>query len=200
MNAVAGDIKTNDAGLLQPEQMPGFRTWLENYGVAVRDGGAGQHFHVRIDGKRWLPVERGKAGVAVTPVAMRPLIDAYITATSPSTLLVAGADVTTLKGSTAPSPARPVIDRRTPRSADQIMSESVALATDKKRAREQQALERQYQADKQYLSDLRDDFAVHAPFSHGGFPNEPGDLERLVQLRWQYADLMMQARAAKVGD
>lgn len=53
--------------------------------------------------------------------------------------------------------------------------------------------------DAQYLSDLRDDFALHAPLTIPGFASRT-DLQDHVNARWEYADLMMAARAAKYGD
>ena len=71
---------TNDSGLLKADQMPAFRAYLASVpGVVVRDGGAGQFFHVRLpDLPRWLPIERGAAGVPVTPQQLRGLVDVFV--------------------------------------------------------------------------------------------------------------------------
>lgn len=51
----------------------------------------------------------------------------------------------------------------------------------------------------QYLSDLRDDLALHAPFNLPEcFTQE--QLERHIKCRWAYADLMIKHRTTKAGD
>ena len=62
-----------------------------------------------------------------------------------------------------------------------------------------QALKSAPTDDAQYLSDLRDDFALHAPITLTKNATKH-DLEVHVSNRWEYADMMMAARTTKAGD
>lgn len=161
----------NDIGLLNAEQMPDFRAFLASKGLPVRDGGGGQFFHVRLpDAPRWMPIERGRAGAPVTPVALRPYVDEF--ACLPSVYVLSD---TSRQFHLVPG----ALDRPATLSA---------VASFQGEAKNP-ALSR-------YLSDLRDDLALHAPV--------PWDrqltVEQNAMRRWEYADGMLATRTTQAGD
>lgn len=194
VQAVRSDIKSNDTRTLPQDLVIPFRAWLEARGVAVSDSGGGQYFRVRLEGQqRWLAIERGKGGAPVTPVALRNLIGDFLQ--DPSALVLR---------TVAPAPA--VSDENPNFQILPLGAVPAPAAANKPRVRCKgagcaKAVPPAPTEDAQYLSDLRDDFALHAPFSFDGLIHVNEEtLESLVQLRWQYADLMMKHRPPVYGD
>lgn len=161
----------NDIGLLTADQMPLFRAFLESKAVPVRDSGSGQFFHVRPPGSiRWLPIERGRAGAPVTPTVLRRFVDAF------------------LETSQAAQPDGPVR-----LVAVQSFTPLERPACSRQGTKETSASSA---ADQRYLSDLRDDLALHAPV-----PWDPEvSAEQNAIRRWKYADVMLATRTTKDGD
>lgn len=182
----------SDSAQLSIDQIQAFRKFLEACGLTVRDGSGDQFFHARLPGaKRWTPVERGRGGVPKTPGVLRTYLDNFLSVPAPAPEAVAssaGDGCTPML--CKPVQDLPVLDRCTkPSVTDQgsAITHRAYLLTDKEKA------------DAQYLRDLRDDFALHAPFGIPAFASR-ADLQGHVNARWEYADLMMEARTAKYGD
>ena len=162
----------NDTGMLNAEQVPAFRAFLVENGVEVRDSGAGQFCHVRLPQQsRWWPIERGRAGAPVTPEVLRGHINQFklrpSLATCPATITV------------PPLPGNAQFDNL-PAPVPAPVSPAGATITPLPR----------------YLSDLRDDFALHAPLVQ----QENESLAAFADRRWEYADVMISARTTKAGD
>lgn len=199
--AAPGASIVNDIGLLNAEQIPAFRVYLEESGLQVRDSGAGQFFHVRLpELPRWLPIERGRAGAPVTPDVLRPFVASFLKkpldsvmgevraarqAAERAVARAAFAQPVVVEPATDPSglalflgqaeaPARAAMAEVAPFVVDSLASTAEA----------------------QYLSDLRDDLALHAPLSWNGFES----LRDFAIRRWQYADMMLATRTTKAGD
>lgn len=205
-NVAATTTIVNDIGLVSAEQIPAFRAYLVESGLRVRDSGPGQFFHVcwAYSGRtRWLPIERGRAGAPVTPQLLRPLVDSFLK--NPLDRAVgevraerqAAERVVARAALDLPRECAPVEPLALDPASGQDKSFEVVVCT--KQGKSLEVIDiRKPDADAQYLSDLRDDFAVHAPtLAHFG---HVGDLAELVRLRWEYADLMMAARTTKAGD
>ena len=174
----------NDIGLMNAIKMPEFQKYLESAGHEVRTGGAGQFCHVRLrESARWLPIERGRGGAPVTPLALREEVNSFLHAQRSMLSGVLATEIAQRSGSRGKaSPSAPAANDPPPKSLVVSSNGETRAPID----------------DAQYLSDLRDDFAVHAPnldrFS------QTGDMADLVRLRWEYADLMMAARSNTSGD
>lgn len=192
----------NDIGLFDAQQIPAFRAFLEKQGLQVRDGGAGQFFHARLpDLARWLPIERGKAGAPVTPALLRSFVDQF---------------VYTLVESAPARAARQTAERAVARAALSLPRECApvehaesdpgetvictnALACRPPVSLQGSQVRKLPVEDAQYLSDLRDDFALHAPIPLGQFATDQDMRDNAIR-RFQYADLMMAARTTQAGD
>lgn len=191
MQQVAATTTVNDSGLVRADQIPAFRAYLVESGLQVRDApGAGQFFHVRSpDNARWLPIERGRAGAPVTPQVLRSYVDGFLRTPLDSAVGQVRAQRQAAERAVAraalalPAVVEPAPEPVPVPAAQVVSTQGVALKST---------------VDAQYLSDLRDDFAVHAPDMTRFCLI--GDLTELVRLRWEYADLMMAARTAKAGD
>ena len=204
--AALGAPIVNDTGLLNAEQIPAFRAYLVESGLQVRDSGAGQFFHVRLpELARWLPIERGRAGAPVTPDVLRPFIASFLKlplATAIGEVRAARQAAERAVARTAlvlPVECAPVEGLRIDPANGQDKSVETVVRCNKGAVQEVIDIRKPAMTDDaQYLSDLRDDFAVHAPnLAHFG---HIGDMTELVRLRWEYADLMMAARTTKAGD
>lgn len=162
-------IIVNDTGLLNADQVPAFRAFLEASGLEVRDSGAGQFFHFRLaDTKRWLPVERGRAGAPVTPNVLRPFIEQF---TGRPPRVVSPIQIVA---------ALPVAD-----AALKTREKPCSLSCQPRPAfKEPAPLDA-------YLSDLRDDLALHAPLQQ--LPKE--SVLAFAIRRWEYADVMLATRS-----
>lgn len=172
--AAATAIIVNDIGLLKAEQIPPFRTFLMANGVLARDAGAGQFCHVLLpDTTRWLPIERGRGGAPVTPANLRHLVDAFLEKQAEASK----AGPVTLVAVEAVAPAK-----EKPGCTRQCTAPGPARSP----------------AEQQYLDDLRDDFAMHAPIDLHS--DHPDDLRINAIRRWQYADMMMATRTTQAGD
>lgn len=211
----------NDTGLVSAEQIPAFRAYLEESGLQVRDAGAGQFFHVRwqYSGRtRWLPIERGRAGAPVTPQLLRPLVDRFLKnpldravgevraerqaaeravareALAQPTVVEALPGYTAAFKAQVEAPVRAALEAIAPfiEEPEAIKAPAAQLVSD-------QDVALASTADAQYLSDLRDDFALHAPITLPMNATAQDMVDNAVR-RWQYADLMMAARTAKAGD
>lgn len=204
-NVAATTTIVNDSGLVRADQIPAFRAYLEESGLQVRDApGAGQFFHVRSpDNARWLPIERGRAGAPVTPQVLRSYVDGFLRTPLDSAV----GQVRAQRQAAERAVARAALAQPTAVDVPAGNSDAplvlFAGVKEGKDGPEVRVSSRQGQTltspdDAQYLSDLRDDFAVHAP-NLGHFANV-GDLAELVRLRWEYADLMMAARTTQAGD
>ncbi|WP_219097602.1 hypothetical protein [Pseudomonas sp. UMAB-40] len=184
-------VMVNDIGLLNADQVPAFRAFLEKSGLQVRDSGAGQFFHFRLpDVRRWLPVERGRAGAPVTPDVLREYIcqfnkkplHAAMGAFRPP---VAGAIATPANSEPAGSASPALEPIRLVEPAVLSMAPLGARLEFKQPA----PLSR-------YLSDLRDDLALHCPLVQQH--NE--SVRSFAIRRWEYADVMLSTRSAQSGD
>jgi hypothetical protein len=170
---------------LNAEQIPAFRVYLEESGLLVRDSGAGQFFHVRLpELPRWLPIERGRAGAPVTPDVLRPFVASFLKKPLDSAI----GDVRAVRYAAERAVARAAL----------ALPVSVAPALESIPLIDPQ-LSPAPTDDAQYLSDLRDDFALHAPIPLPALFTQE-QFERHVKGRWAYADLMMAARTTKAGD
>lgn len=230
--AAPGASIVNDIGLLNAEQIPAFRVYLEESGLLVRDSGAGQFFHVRLpELPRWLPIERGRAGAPVTPDVLRPFVASFLKRPLDSVM----GEVRAARQAAERAVARAALAQPLTQLLEQAeapahaamnaVAELAPLAINAPVTHEFQSLGEQRAAqraltapapaaqtlkpaptdDAQYLSDLRDDFALHAPFTWNDINGtvagaEDDGLEYFVQLRWRYADLMLAARTTKAGD
>lgn len=177
-------IITNDYGLIQPHQVDSFRAWLDRSGCVTKDGGAGQFFHVKTS-LGWAPVQRGARNKVVTPLALRVVIGDYTKSmprpASPAAvnILVQAAEPSCAQTAANDAPvASRVLTLAGKNSGGQHSTPSPAPAP----ATEDDSL---------YLSDLRDDFAVHAylPMKK----DEP--LHDYALRRWEFASLMVQLRS-----
>lgn len=196
----------NDIGLIDAVQVPAFRAFLEQKGLQVRDGGAGQFFHARLaDLPRWLPIERGKAGAPVTPALLRSFVDQFVD--QRATPHGESAEARSVRQSAERAVARAALSL--PRECAPVEpAESepckTAICTNAVACRPPVTLQggqprKPPVEDAQYLSDLRDDFALHAPIAlPESFTTE--QLKRHIDGRWRYADLMMLARHTQAGD
>lgn len=212
MQAVQNDtIKANDNGLFAADMAGKFRKWLEANGYPVRDSGAGQFFQVRLpSGNRWLAVERGKGGSIVTPVVLREVIDTFLSGSVSAktlALAVASGNHTQTKPTQAATTA-PASNGATSKNFH-VMPVGTTLVHDAPGCKSQSCASAAPTPapveDAQYLSDLRDDFALHAPIPFPALYASTGlpvDEEMLVhvQLRWRYADLMMKYRTTMSGE
>ena len=194
-------------GSLSTEQLLEFRKFLEVGGLTVRDGSGDQFFHVRLPGSpRWVPVERGRGGAPVIRGGLQAYLDRFLSCPAPAmaALRVRAArpatelefPVEVVKALSHPRLGQhmqglPVIERST---NSPITDQGSAIHGDRQLCPTAKSVD-----DAQYLSDLRDDFAVHAPIFMPVSPSS-ADLENHVNARWEYADLMMAARTAKAGD
>ena len=183
--AAPGASIVNDIGLLNAEQIPDFRVFLEESGLQVRDSGAGQFFHVRLpELPRWLPIERGRAGAPVTPDVLRPFVASFLKKPLDSAI----GDVRA---------ARLTAERAVARAALALPVTVVSAAPDLEPI---PLIDPQLSPaptdDAQYLSDLRDDLALHAPVR---WDPELSDVQN-ANRRWEYADVMLAARTTKAGD
>lgn len=159
-------IIVNDIGLLTADQVPAFRDYLVSIGVEVRDAGAGQFCHVRLPG-----------AARWLPIE-RGRADAPVTPSAIRELVCDFHKKTLNEG-----PARRIAAAAGNMQLTQISSfqgeandSRLALST--------------------YLSDLRDDLALHAPLVQ--LANE--SLHAFAIRRWEYADLMLATRTTKAGD
>lgn len=194
-------------GSLSTEQLLEFRKFLEVCGLTVRDGSGDQFFHVRLPGSpRWVPVERGRGGAPVIRGGLQAYLDQFLScpapamealrvrAERPATELEFPVEV--VKALSHPQLGQhmrglPVIERCT---NSPITDQGSAIHGDRQLCPTAKSVD-----DAQYLSDLRDDFALHAPLPIPAFFSL-ADLQRNVNARWEYADLMMAGRTAKAGD
>lgn len=196
--AAPGATIVNDTGLLNAEQIPAFRAYLVESGLQVRDSGAGQFFHVRLpELARWLPIERGRAGAPVTPDVLRPFIASFLKLP----LATAIGEVRAARHAAERNVARAAL-------AQPVVAAPVAQFQEQAEAPARAAMadvapfvvdSLASTAETQYLSDLRDDFALHAPIPLPALFTQE-QFERHVKGRWAYADLMMAARTTKAGD
>lgn len=204
----------NDIALFSAEQIQAFREYLEESGLQVRDSGSGQFFHVRLpELSRWLPIERGRGGVPVTPEVLRPFVTSFLK-------FPLGSVRSDFRA------ARLAAERRVPRvalaqpvgqflekaeapahAAINTVKELSSQSINAPDAREFQSLGEQRAASRalkvaraqplsRYLSDLRDDLALHAPLVQ--LANE--SLRAFAIRRWEYADLMLATRTNMAGD
>jgi len=72
-------ISRNDYDLLPLDQVEPFQVWLSKHGCAIKQTGSGQHFQVMTT-LGWAPVQRGKQGAVVTPIALRSVIQDFLKA------------------------------------------------------------------------------------------------------------------------
>lgn len=196
--AAPGASIVNDIGLLNAEQIPAFRVYLEESGLQVRDSGAGQFFHVRLpELPRWLPIERGRAGAPVTPDVLRPFVASFLKKPLDSVMgevraarqaaerAVARAalalPVTVGTAGPALEPTRPV----EPEQSVVTSLQGVAFSKPAPLPR--------------YLSDLRDDLALHAPIPLVEHATDE-DMRNNAIRRWKYADVMLATRTTTAGD
>ena len=156
----------NDIGLLTADQVPAFRDYLVSKGVEVRDAGAGQFCHVRLPG-----------AARWLPIE-RGRADAPVTPSAIREFVCAFHKKPLHEGH-----ARRIADADGNKQLTQISSfqgeandTPIALST--------------------YLSDLRDDLALHAPLVQ--LENE--SLRAFAIRRWEYADLMLATRSVMTGD
>lgn len=197
----------NGSGKLGIDQIPTFRKFLGLSGLTVRDGSGDQFFHVRLPGSpRWVPVERGRGGAPVIRGALQAYLDQFLSCPAPaieavfSLANISGTEpefpVELVKALSHPQLGQyvqdlPVIERCT---NSPITDQGSAIHGDRQLCPTAKSVD-----DAQYLSDLRDDFAVHAPIFMPVSPSS-ADLENHINARWAYADLMMKRRAMKSGD
>ncbi|RUT30854.1 hypothetical protein WG29040_23225 [Pseudomonas sp. PAMC 29040] len=175
----------SDSAQLSIEQIHAFRKFLEACGLTVRDGSGDQFFHARLPGaKRWTPVERGRGGVPNTPGVLRMYLDNFLSVPAPALEAVPSSAGLSIY---AADDCVPLLGKPTVMGQVSATKHRSCLLTDKEKE------------DAQYLRDLRDDFALHAPLAIPGFASRT-DLQAHVNARWEYADLMMAARAEKYGD
>lgn len=173
----ATTIIVNDSGLLTADQIPAFRAFLVAEGFEVRDSGAGQFFHARFPGaQRWLPIERGRAGAPVTPQVLRQYVTSFQTQPPAGATGKARSD---RPGELAAARAALSLPVAVPTPAADVAEPAPTPAP----------LSR-------YLSDLRDDLALHAPLFQ--MPDE--SLRSFAIRRWEYADVMISTRTTKAGD
>ncbi|MBD8671596.1 hypothetical protein [Pseudomonas lurida] len=183
-------IITNDYGLILPHQVEPFRAWLKRNGCVTKDGGAGQFFHVKT-ALGWAPVQRGARNKVVTPLALRPVISDFQSArpapafSSPDNILVQVAE-----------PACAPIAANDVPASSRVLSlagktGSVPSTSSAPAAEADAPCVSVAENDALYLSDLRDDFAVHAylPMKK----DEP--LHDYALRRWEFASLMVQLRS-----
>jgi hypothetical protein len=204
-NVAATTTIVNDTGLVSAEQIPAFRAYLVESGLRVRDSGAGQFFHVQVPGgTRWLPIERGRAGAPVTPQLLRSYVDGFLR----TPLNTAVGQVRAERQAAERAVARAALDlprECAPAPEHQPLHEQrkafrESLKTTTAQLVSTQGVSLKSTGDAQYLSDLRDDFALHAPIPPLGKHPTEQELEQHVIRRWEYADLMIKHRTTQAGD
>ena len=169
----------NDVGQLGIDQVSEFRAYLVACGFMARDGSGDQFFHVRRpddQSRRWIPIERGRGGVPKTPGVLRKYLDAFLSApASPfREAVVSSARLASVPGTALELPVE---------APAQLVSTL-------------QAFKIVQADDAQYLSDLRDDLALHAPL----VKRADESVHQFAVRRWEYADVMLITRSVKYGD
>lgn len=191
-------------GSLSTEQLLEFRKFLEVSGLTVRDGSGDQFFHVRLPGSpRWVPVERGRGGSPVIRGGLQAYLDRFLSCPAPAleALRIRAGRADSFAGAGDETPPTPQLGKsaqdfpmparctKTP-----VTDQGSAIQVTRQLCPTAKSVD-----EAQYLSDLRDDFALHAPVVLPEvFTAE--QLERFVQLRWRYADLMIKHRTTMAGD
>jgi len=202
--AAPGASIVNDIGLLNAEQIPAFRVFLEESGLLVRDSGAGQFFHVRLpELPRWLPIERGRAGAPVTPDVLRPFVASFLKKPLDSVM----GEVRAARQAAERAVARAALDlplnvfSASPALLEPIrpVEPEQSVVTSSQGVAFMPALAKQAAPLSSYLSDLRDDFALHAPIPLCSLHTEDDLMNHAIR-RWEYADVMLSTRSVKAGD
>lgn len=195
--AAPGAPIVNDTGLLNAEQIPAFRAFLVESGLETRDSGAGQFFHVRLpELSRWLPIERGRAGAPVTPDVLRPFIASFLKLPLATAIgEVRAARHAAERNVARAALAQPVVVEVATDPMTQFQEQATAPARAAMAALE--PVDRKAPAPlSRYLSDLRDDLALHAPVRWDPELSAEANAIR----RWEYADVMLATRTTKAGD
>jgi hypothetical protein len=204
--AAPGASIVNDIGLLNAGQIPAFRVYLEESGLLVRDSaGSGQFFHVRLpELPRWLAIERGCGGAPVTPDVLRPFVASFLKKPLDSAI----GEVRAARQSAERAVARAALalPASVVGAAEPALESVHATVTRKLQAAASESWRQPGHAPvaapaplSRYLSDLRDDLALHAPISLPVNPSADDMLHNAIR-RWAYADMMLATRTAKAGD